>query len=57
MISSMDKALVAMIMGFLFILNSIWGINIGLSQETVGVIVGALTPLLVFLVPNKPKPK
>jgi hypothetical protein len=53
MFTSLDKALVALIMGILYILNTFAGINIGLSAETVGSIIGILTPILVYLVPNK----
>jgi hypothetical protein len=57
MFSSMDKALVALIMSGIFLLNFFFGINLGVvSQDTVATIVGLLTPILVWAIPNKPKP-
>jgi hypothetical protein len=53
MFTSMDKAIVALIMGVLSILNLVWGINIGVSAETVSAIIAAVTPILVYLIPNK----
>lgn len=56
MFSSMDKALVALIMSVIFLLNFFFGINLGVvSQDTVATIVGLLTPILVWAIPNKPK--
>ena len=57
MFSSMDKALVALIMSVIFLLNFFFGVNLGVvSQDTVATIVGLLTPILVWAIPNKPKP-
>jgi hypothetical protein len=53
MFTSIDKALTAIVMAVLYLLNSLGGIDIGLSEETVAAILAALTPLLVWLVPNK----
>lgn len=53
MFTSIDKALVALIMGAIYIGNTFLGLNIGLSEATVTTIIGALTPILVWLVPNK----
>lgn len=56
MFTSIDKALVAMVMAVIFLINYFFGINLGwVTQDTVAAIVGALTPLLVWAVPNKPK--
>tara|TARA_R110000868_G_scaffold8081_2_gene41801 strand:- start:28678 stop:28854 length:177 start_codon:yes stop_codon:yes gene_type:complete len=56
MFSSMDKALVALIMSIIFLLNFFFGVNLGIvSQDTVATIVGLLTPILVWAIPNKPK--
>lgn len=52
MFTSIDKAIVAAIMALIFIGNQ-FGLNIGLSEQTVTLIVGVLTPILVYLVPNK----
>lgn len=54
MFSSIDKALVAAVSGVFFILNSLVGIDIGVSEDTLNLILGAATPLLVYLWPNKP---
>lgn len=52
--SSVDKALVALVMSVVFLLNYFLGISLGwLTQDTVAAVVAALTPLLVYLVPNK----
>jgi hypothetical protein len=53
MITSIDKALIALVMGVLYLLNTFAGINIGLSEETIATLIAALTPVLVWLVPNK----
>lgn len=56
MFTSIDKALVAMVMGVIFILNTYLGVNLSwVSQETVATVVGLITPVLVWLVPNKTK--
>lgn len=54
MFTSIDKALVALVMGVLFLLNTFAGIDLGVSEETVTAIIAAATPLLVWLIPNKP---
>lgn len=57
MFTSIDKALVAMVMGVLYILNTFFGLNVGwISQETVTTIIGLLTPVLVWAIPNKVSP-
>ena len=53
MFTSLDKALAALVMGLLSILNLVFGWNIGLAPETVSAVIAALTPLIVYLVPNK----
>jgi hypothetical protein len=53
MFTSLDKAIVAAIMGVLYIINALWGINIGVSEATLSAIIGAITPILVYIVPNK----
>jgi len=55
MFTSIDKALVAMVMGVLFIIQSYTGINLGwITAEQVSTIIGLLTPVLVWAIPNKP---
>lgn len=53
MFTAIDKALVALVMGLLSILNLVFGIDLGITPETISVIIAAITPLLVWLVPNK----
>jgi hypothetical protein len=54
MFTSIDKALVAMVMGILFIINTFFGVNVSwISQETVATIIGLITPVLVWAIPNK----
>lgn len=53
MFTSMDKALIAMVMGVLYILNSVAGINLGFTEMQVATVIGILTPILVYFIPNK----
>ena len=52
MISSIDKALIALVGAILFFLDRFAGLNFGLDEGTVAAIATAVTPLLVWLVPN-----
>ena len=56
MFTSIDKALVAAILGFLSIVNVLWGVDLfgwGVhTQQTLEVIISVLLPILVWLVPN-----
>lgn len=54
MFTSLDKALVALVMGALYLLNSFAGIDLGVSEGTITAIIAALTPILVWAVPNRP---
>jgi hypothetical protein len=57
MFTSIDKALVALVMAVLFMLNYFFGLSVPfLSQDTVTTAIGLLTPILVYFVPNKPAP-
>jgi glucose uptake protein GlcU len=42
-----------MIMGAMFIANSVFGINLGFTEAQVSAVIGVLTPILVYLIPNK----
>ena len=54
MFTSIDKALVALIMGLLFIVQTYTGFSTSwIPQETVATIVGLITPVLVWAIPNK----
>lgn len=56
MITSVDKALISVVMGVLFLLNTYAGIDLGITEETVSTVIVGLTPILVYLIPNKTKP-
>ncbi len=53
MFTSIDKALAAIVMAGLFMLNEFAGIDLGISEETVAAVIAAATPILVYLIPNK----
>lgn len=57
MFTSIDKAIVAGILGAVSIVNLLWGVDVfgwgHATEETLGVIVGVLLPILVWLVPNR----
>lgn len=53
MFTSFDKALVALVMALVYIANNFLGFDFILSEETVNTIVSLITPVLVWLVPNK----
>lgn len=54
MFTSIDKAIVAAVMGLLFILQTS-GINIPIwfSEDWVTTVIGVLTPILIWFIPNK----
>lgn len=54
MFTSIDKALVAAVMGILFIFQTYSGVSVAwLTPETVSTIIGLVTPVLVWAIPNK----
>ena len=53
MITSLDKAIVALIMGVVFLINNFTSFHFAVSAEVVNGIAAALTPILVYFVPNK----
>ena len=54
MFTSIDKALAAAIMGILFIVQTYTGFSLSwLTPETVSNIIGLITPVLVWAIPNK----
>lgn len=55
MYTGLDKALVALVMAIIGIIGVLWK-PLNVSPEVVTVIVTAITPLLVYLIPNKGKP-
>lgn len=56
MFTSIDKALVAAVMGILFIIQTFTGFSFAwLTPDTVATIIGLITPVLVWAIPNKSK--
>lgn len=56
MFTTFDKALVALVMSVLSILNMWFGIDIsslGITPESLSVILAALTPVFVWFFPNR----
>lgn len=53
MFTSIDKALVALIMAVIYLVNTFTPVDFGVSHETVANIVAIITPVLVYLIPNK----
>jgi hypothetical protein len=54
MFTSIDKALVAAIMGILFIAQTYTGFNMAwATPDAVATIIGLVTPVLVWAIPNK----
>jgi hypothetical protein len=57
MFTSIDKALVAAIMGVLFIVQTYTGLQLPwVTPDTITTIIGLITPVLVWAVPNKKVP-
>lgn len=53
MFTTIDKALIALVMGLLYAANYFFGLDFGVSEAQVAAIISVLTPILVYLVPNK----
>lgn len=54
MFTSIDKALVALVMGLLFIIQTFTGFNLSwLTEAQITTVIGLLTPVLVWAIPNK----
>lgn len=55
MYTSIDKALVGVVMGILFIATTLFHINLPgfLTEANVTQVLAVLTPILVYLIPNK----
>ena len=53
MFTTFDKALVALTMALLSILNLAFGVDLGLDEATISALIAALTPLAVYLWPNR----
>ena len=53
MLTSIDKALVATVMGILLIVQTYTGFSLSwVTSETVSTIIGLITPVLVWAIPN-----
>ena len=53
-----NKAVVALVMAILVIIDQLWGISFGaVTEEAVTIVLAILTPVLVWLIPNHPQAK
>ena len=46
------KAIVAAIMAILVVIDQVFALKVGVSEEVVTIVISVITPLLVWLVPN-----
>ena len=53
MFTSFDKALVALVMGIVFMINNFTGFHFAVDEGTINGVAGVLTPLLTYFWPNK----
>lgn len=53
MFTSMDKAIVALVMAGVFLINNLTGWHFALDEGTVNAVASVLMPILVWLTPNK----
>lgn len=53
MFTSVDKAIVALIMSGVFLINTFTGFHFGVDEGTVSVVVAGAMPILTWLAPNK----
>lgn len=56
MYTTLDKAIVALVMGIVGFVGTVWH-PLNVDPSVVAAIVGALTPIIVYLWPNAPKDK
>jgi hypothetical protein len=54
MFTTVDKAIVGLVMAVVFLVNNFTDFNFALGEDTVNAIAAVLTPLLVYIVPNRP---
>ena len=50
-----NKAIVAAVMAIIYILNNFFGMHIGITEDKLNAIIVILTPILVYIIPNKEK--
>lgn len=55
MFTSLDKAIVALVMGAIFLINNFTSFHFAVDESVVNAIAGVITPILVYLTPNKAK--
>ena len=53
MFTTVDKALVGLIGAALFLVNHFTSFHFGVEESTLTAIVGVVTPVLTYLIPNK----
>lgn len=53
MLTSFDKALIAVLPALLTWLNQKYGLRLDTSPETLTVVVGFISSILVYFIPNK----
>ena len=54
MFTSIDKAIVAVIMGAVYLVNTFTGLDLGfVTPETINTVMSFVGPILVWLIPNK----
>ena len=47
-----NKAIVAVVMGVLYLLGTFFDIQVGLTEDQLGAVLAVCTPILVYFVPN-----
>ena len=52
--SEYNKAWVSLVMAVLVIIDQIWGVNLGLNEEKVTIVLAIIWPILVWWIPNRP---
>jgi len=53
MITSVDKAIAALVMAGVFLANTFFNTDWAVDAATINTIAAVLTPVLVWLIPNK----
>ena len=55
MFTSYDKALAALVLAILSIVNLLWGVDLfgAHTEEAIGVVLAILMPILVWAIPNR----
>jgi len=53
MLTTIDKALVAILPGIVAWVNQKWGFHLDATPETLTLVVSAISTVLVYFIPNK----